>query len=308
MSETARLLIAADEPPDRFESLNLIEIWSVIWRHRWWVLGFCALSVAATAGYAFTAKSWYRAETLLKPVEDKSSQQGLGGMGGLGALAGLAGINVGSNPTAEPLAVLTSRAFSAAFIEDLNLLPLFYPKRWDPVGKRWKSSLLSAQPDIRDGVRYFDKKILGVREDRKTGFITLSIDWTDPKVAAVWANLLVERLNARMRSRALAQSETNVAYLKEEMARSNIVTLQQSIGRVLENELQDLMLARVNKEYSFKVIDPAEVPKWRVFPQRVLLVSLSFIVSLIISSVFFVTRYAIQRNIAWTEHLRRKGS
>jgi len=308
MQETGRLMIAADEPPDRFESLNLIEIWYVIWRHRWWVLGFCALSVAATTVYAFTAKSWYRAEVLLKPVEDKSSKQGLGGMGGLGALAGLAGINVGSNPSAEPLAVLTSRAFSAAFIEDLDLLPLLFPKRWDPVNKRWKSSVLSGQPDIRDGVRYFDKKILGVREDRKNGFITLSIDWTDPKVAAVWANLLVERLNDRMRTRALAQAETNVTYLKEEMASSNIVTLQQSIGRVLENELQDLMLARVNKEYSFTVIDPAETPKWRIFPQRLLLVSLSFIMSVIISSVFFVTRYVIRRNVAWTEHLRRKAS
>jgi uncharacterized protein involved in exopolysaccharide biosynthesis len=308
MQETGRLMIAADEPPDRFESLNLIEIWYVIWRHRWWVLGFCALSVAATTVYTFTAKSWYRAEVLLKPVEDKSSKQGLGGMGGLGALAGLAGINVGSNPSAEPLAVLTSRAFSAAFIEDLDLLPLLFPKRWDPVNKRWKSSVLSGQPDIRDGVRYFDKKILGVREDRKNGFITLSIDWTDPKVAAVWANLLVERLNDRMRTRALAQAETNVTYLKEEMASSNIVTLQQSIGRVLENELQDLMLARVNKEYSFTVIDPAETPKWRIFPQRLLLVSLSFIMSVIISSVFFVTRYVIRRNVAWTEHLRRKAS
>jgi uncharacterized protein involved in exopolysaccharide biosynthesis len=49
------------------------------------------------------------------------------------------------------------------------------------------------------------------------------------------------------------------------------VTLQQSIGRLLESELQKLMLARGNEEFAFRVIDAASPPKERVRPKRALI-------------------------------------
>jgi hypothetical protein len=51
--------------------------------------------------------------------------------------------------------------------------------------------------------------------------VTLAIEWTQPEVAAEWANALVQRLNRRLRERALREAETNVAYLQAEMARTN---------------------------------------------------------------------------------------
>ena len=44
--------------------------------------------------------------------------------------------------------------------------------------------------------------------------------------------------------------------------------MQQSIGRLLESELQKLMLARGKREFSFHVIDPATPTKWRERPKR----------------------------------------
>jgi uncharacterized protein involved in exopolysaccharide biosynthesis len=281
---------------DLNEPLDLFQIGAVVWSHKWTVIVVTAVFVAIGLTYAFTAKEIFRAEVLLKPVDTKSAQGMSSALGGLGGLASLAGINIGVGNTAEPIAVLSSREFTAAFLEDQNLLPVLFPDKWDSANRRWKLSSFSRVPDVRDGVRYFDKNIRTVREDKKTGFVTMSIEWTDPNVAATWANLLVERVNERMRNRALAESEINVSYLKQELASSNIVSLQQSIGHVLESELQKLMLAKATKEYSFKIIDHAEPPKWRSSPYRALIVGASFILGIGSSIFFIVARHAKRRS------------
>lgn len=286
----------ASERVDRDEAMNLFEILFIVWQNKWLLIVITALSVGLSLIYIFTARDWYRADVLLK-LADTRSMQGLSGqLGGLGGLAGLAGIDLGDNKAAEPLAVLKSREFVGSFIEDQNLLPVFFARNWDASGNRWKSSNIKDQPDIRDAVEYFNGKILRVLEDRKTGLITMTIEWTDAKTAAAWANLLVERVNDRMRQRALTEGENTMIYLKQEMTATNVVTLQQSIGRVLEAELQKLAVAKATKEFAFRIIDHAQVPKWRARPQALLIVAAAFLFGVIISVLFLVSRHVVRRN------------
>jgi uncharacterized protein involved in exopolysaccharide biosynthesis len=167
-------------------------------------------------------------------------------------------------------------------MEENDLLPVLFSQQWDADRGEWR---LDARewPDFRDGVRYFHKHILKVHEDRNTGLVTVAVEWTDPVLAAEWAGSIVRRLNDRMRERALREAETNVAYLQAELAKTSVVTLQQSIGRLLETELQKLMLARGNEEFAFKVVDPAEVPKSPSRPRRALIAVLGTILGSILA-------------------------
>jgi LPS O-antigen subunit length determinant protein (WzzB/FepE family) len=121
----------------------------------------------------------------------------------------------------------------------------------------------------------------------------LTIEWTDPKVAADWANLLVKRLNERMRQRALQEAEVNVSYLKRELAATNVVALQHSIGNLLEGELQKAMLARVNDEFAFRVIDRAEAPKWRSRPKRAQIMAIAVLAGFVLGCVVVLVRKAV---------------
>jgi len=224
---------------------------------------FAIVSVA----YALLAKEIFRAEVLLAPANEQTAPV-IGGQ--LGGLAALAGVNVGDESGVEALAVLQSRGFAGDFIEEYDLLPVFFEDDWDAEKKRWQVDDPADEPDVRDGVKYFHESILKVSEQRTTGLVTLAVEWTHPDVAAKWADILVRRLNDRLRERALQEAETNVAYLQSEMASTNLVTLQESIGHLLESELQKLMLAKGNEEFAFKILDPAVSPKHRVRPKRAL--------------------------------------
>jgi uncharacterized protein involved in exopolysaccharide biosynthesis len=284
------------ETVENIPAMNVFEIWSIVWRSKWVVILTTAIFTGLALAYVLEAKAWYRAEVLLKVADSKQGQGLLGQLGGgVGGLASLAGIDVGSNKSAEPIAVLKSRELAAAFIEEQNLLPVFFASKWDVSANRWKSSDTKKQPDIRDGIKYFQRTVLKVVEDKKTSLVTLSVDWTDAKIAATWANLLVDRVNERMRERALAEGDASMNYLKQELVGTSLVPLQQSIGRVIETQLQQLILAKSSSEYAFRVIDHAQTPKWRDHPSRILIVALAFFAGITISSVYLVSRQAIRR-------------
>ena len=299
----------AGEQPDRDEGLNLFEMGALLWANRRVVITTTAVLVGLSLIYVFVARDWYRAEVLMKLADQKQNQgvlAGLGG-GGLGGLASLAGLDLGGETkSAEPLAVLKSREFAEAFIKDLDLLPVFFYRKWDASAKRWKSSDIDEQPDIRDGIKYFERNILTVKEDKKTGLITLSVDWTDPATAAAWADLLVERANDRMRQRAIADADGSVRYLKQELAGATVLALQQSIARVLEIDLQKLALANADKEYTFRVIDHAQVPKrkWVEHPHRVLIVLGAFLLGVMGSGAFVMARDGVRRRRILRAELR----
>jgi uncharacterized protein involved in exopolysaccharide biosynthesis len=77
-----------------------------------------------------------------------------------------------------------------------------------------------------------------------------------------------------LREQALQDAEANVEYLRQELAETNVVALQQAMSGLLESELQKLMLARGNEEFAFRIIDDAEPPKESVRPRKALVVIL----------------------------------
>jgi uncharacterized protein involved in exopolysaccharide biosynthesis len=276
------------------EVLDMMELSSKIWQGKWLIIGVTAASTLISAVLVLALPSWYRAEVLLAPVRAKSAADLASPLASLGGLASLAGINLGAS-TSEPLAVLESRDLARQFIEQQNLLPVIFARKWDAKLARWRPADAKDWPDVRDGVKYLFDKVRTVKEDKKSGLVTLTIEWKDAKTAADWANLYADRANERIRARALLEAQANVSFLEHELTSTSVVTLQQSIGRLLDTELQKLMLARENKEFAFRVIDRAEVPKWRVWPKRVLTIVLATLISGALSIYLVFLRDAMRR-------------
>lgn len=247
----------------------------LLWRSRWWIFGSAALGIAAAVAYLAVTPPWYRAESVLMPAQGRSVPSLPGSLAGLSGLAGLAGVTIGGGGTAEPLAVLTSNDFTSDFVRKHGLMSVLFAEDWDAEREAWKTADPATWPDERDAVKRLDEEVRRVYEDKRTGKVSLSIQWTDPEVAAIWANQMVDDLNDRMRQRALEEAEANLAYLRRELDATSLVTLQQSIGRLIEGEIQKAMLAKGEREFAFRVIDRASVPKWRAGPRRALVLALS---------------------------------
>jgi uncharacterized protein involved in exopolysaccharide biosynthesis len=270
--------------------LDVAVLLTALWRGRWLVVASIVVFTALGAAYAFMSKPWFQADVVLSPVSKSSVP---GGLAQLGGLASLAGIEIPSADIGEPLAVLRSKSFVRDFIDDKALMPVLYAEKWNAAAKEWAVPE-ARRPDIRDAVAYFDQTIRIVSEDKKLGLVTLSIRWQDPVVAADWANTLVQRLNERMRAQAIREAQTSIEYLQKEMATESFVSLQQSIGRVLEGEMQKMALARANDEFAFKIVDSATPPRHRYSPKRGLVLVLSALFGFAVATAVVFVRAAVR--------------
>jgi uncharacterized protein involved in exopolysaccharide biosynthesis len=252
------------------DEIDLLRLWRML-RERWRLVGgVTALFAIAAVAYALLATPIYRAQVLLAPVTSSSMNDMVSQVGGLASLAGL-NLNLGGD-SMHAVAVLKSNEFAADFIQRENLLPILFADEWDPVAQRWRDPNPANHPDIRDGVRFFDKKVRSVAEEGRGGLVTLTVDWTDPDIAAEWAQKMVAQVNERIRARQIEELEQKLAYLNDQLAKATLVELRQAIARVVEDQISAMMLTQARTEYAFKVIDPAFPPKLRAWPKRTLIV------------------------------------
>ena len=287
---------------DDDNGLSLLELWRICCKERWLIAATTVVTTLLSAVYAFASTEWFQADVVSMPSNAKSVPGLAGQLGALGGLASLAGISIGGGGTAEPIAVLKSRDFTGAFITEQNILPIIFADKWDAQTNGWSQKDPKRQPDLRDAIKYFQENIQTVTDDKKTGLVKLSIEWTDPKLAAMWANTLIAQLNNRLRDRALVEADANVKYLRQELAATDVLALQQSIGRLLETELQKLMLARGNKEFAFRVIDRAVVSKTRSRPKRVQVLILGGILGGMLSALVIGVRRSVRRPLVFENH------
>ena len=92
---------------------------------------------------------------------------------------------------------------------------------------------------------------------------------------------------------SLIEANTNVEYLQLQLAESQVATLRQSIGSLLEAEMQRLMLARGNEEFSFRFVDRPEAPKDPERPRALILLVIAVIFGSMLSALFVLARHGI---------------
>lgn len=231
---------------------------------RQWLTILLLPVVAAGLAYAgtFLMTPQYRVEVVLLP-QDADAQAGLLGSlaGQFGGLASLAGVDLarGSDKN-EAIETLQSRSLTEEFLADRKLLPVLFREHWDERAQRWRTELREGEPTLADGVRYFDRRVRSVSEDRRTGIVRLTITWRDAKAAADWANELVRRTNARMRKASADEAMRILQYVERRAAEEPAVGVRESLFKVVESQYKSLALATAREDFAFRVIDPATPP------------------------------------------------
>jgi uncharacterized protein involved in exopolysaccharide biosynthesis len=270
----------ASNVSDQGADLDLLAMWRFVWGSRYLISATSLLCGLVFLGIAFTIAPIFRAETVISPVHSG----GIGGngsvsgqLGGLASIASMAGVNLDSASSAdkEAKAILQSRSLVEEFVEKNNLLNVLLPD--------------SKKPSMWLAVKNFKEGVITIRDDKRSGLLTIDMDWTDPAIAAQWANGFVALANERIRTRAIDQATRNIDFLNKQIPQTSVVEVQRSIYNLIENELKTLMVASARAEYAFTVIDPAVPPERKLSPKRSLYAlfgaSLGFLIGLLTAYV-----------------------
>jgi uncharacterized protein involved in exopolysaccharide biosynthesis len=263
------------------DEISFRDLLKEIWASKLLLCGLVAVCTLAGGALSFATEEEYEASVGLLPVTDDNTGRG-GGLsalasqyGGLASLAGISLLGGASGKKDEAIAVLQSELLTERYIQDNNLLPVLYAKKWDAGAQKWRVADPQKIPTLWKANREF-RKIRSIVDDKKSSMVVMKITWKDPKQAAQWANDLVRITNSYLRDKAIQEAERNISYLNEQALKTTVVEAQKSIFSLLETEINKEMLARGREEYALKVVDPAFVPEKPSSAGPVLLALLGF--------------------------------
>ncbi|MEA3198554.1 MAG: hypothetical protein QOF32_2606, partial [Gammaproteobacteria bacterium] len=196
---------------EKEKEIDVVSLFWIVWDQKYLVLAVALLGGAYAAFLALRATPMYQAQVTVTEVRDS----GLGGggslVGQLGGLASVAGLSLGSSGAdAERSAILQSRGLVEAFVKHYNLVPL-----------------INGNANLKNpewyAVERFRRSLLDMHEDKLKGTTTIAIEWSDPVVAARWANDFVGLANELLRSRTIEEATRNIEYLNKQLAQTKVV-------------------------------------------------------------------------------------
>lgn len=307
---------APGTPVTAEDEINLLELWRVLvggWRL---IALVTFLVLVLVIGVCLWMTPKYRAATLLAAADQgQSSSSAMGALASqFGGLAGLAGITLPSSGTIDTtLAIIASREFLVNFVKDRNLKQVLFADQWDPATKSWnppglrtklkrlvqpvpaiviaQEKLQPGEPSSWDAFATLTDDILLVSKDPTTGLVTLSVEWSDPEQAAIWANDLVQRANQVVRERVISDTAKKNDYLLKQISQTSLAALQTVLYQLIEENTKTLTLAKVTDDYALKVLSPAAPPQDVSKPKVLVFAALAFILGIFLGAAIVFGRY-----------------
>jgi LPS O-antigen subunit length determinant protein (WzzB/FepE family) len=295
------------------DEIDLKELFSVLWAAKKLIVAVTAVFAVVSVIYALSVGNQYKAKALLTPAQqDGAGLSGaLGKLGGLGGLASLAGVDIGGGGGGEAeiaQEILLSWGFVEKFIEENDLdVEVFAADGWDRESnqlsididlydidaRRWTRNPPSGKTVNPTSWEIYEEflEMVSISTDKKTGLISLSVEYFSPHIAKQWVDQLVEAINQHMKQRKLQMVNTNIEYLEAQIEKTSIARMKEVFYTVIEEQIKSKMLAEASPEYVFVTISAAMVPEVKSQPKRALICILGVLLGGMLSVAFVLIRY-----------------
>jgi uncharacterized protein involved in exopolysaccharide biosynthesis len=244
------------------DEIDLRELFYVLLEGKWIIFSVTSFISIIVLVYSLLLPNIYEAKAMLFPVNPSSGIAGA--LGSYSGLAGIAGISLPAGVDEGNSAKAIEKIRSLSFFEN-NILPniqlpdLMAVKSWnyktnilnfdgsiyDTSSNTWVRDYSYPQqqiPSPQESFEVFKTKHLSLSEDKKSGFITLSIKHQSPFVAKQWVELVVNEVNAFYRQKDKSESEKAVSYLNQQISMTSLSEIKQVLAQLLQEEIKKLTL------------------------------------------------------------------
>ena len=297
-----------DDQPD--DEINLLDYWRVIWKRRKMIGWLVAVAFLTTTVISLFMTNIYQAKAVIMPVTSKDSGASGAGLTALvQQFGGLPGISMPSSTSAsEIVSLLKSNILREKVIQQYNLMPVLFYKRWDIEKRSWKKGGVNLDPDYYlaqlsravtpmlsnsiekkipdipdtwDALRLL-AEIVKINQDVKQNTISISVDFHDPDMAARIVEYFLVTLTNYMSGEAKRVAATNRKYLEEQLGSTADPFIKQKTYNMIAQQIETGMMAEVKENFAFKVIDPPLAPDKKIKPKRIQMVILSLFAALFV--------------------------
>lgn len=297
---------------EKVDEASLGELFAILWQGKAVIIAVTLVFAFASVFFALSVPNQYRATVVLAPAQ--SDGGGLSGaLGQLGGLASLAGVNIGGSDGGETQIaqqIMRSWGFIDGFINQYDLaVEIFAAEGWreasdeilidtdiyDVSSATW---LIEDDGVLRPPTSWELFKVfadmLTVSEDKKTGLVSVSIEYYSPLLAKQWLDMYLIAINEHMQRRQVKKVSRNIEYLEDQIAKTSIAEMQGVFYTIIEEQIKSKMLAEASPNYAFAVVNPSMVPEEKSQPKRALICVLGTLLGGILSVLWVLVRYFLK--------------
>ena len=280
--------------------IDLAELFSIIWNKKLFISIFTSIAALISVLYALYLPNIYTSSSLLAPTtEDNSLSSQLGSFSGL---AGLAGVSLpAGNISNSQIAVKRIESFeffSKYFLPNIKLEDLMAVDEWDAKNNSLiyddsefnsTSNEWSRKPSDQKAYKEY-KRALSISQEELTGLVYLSMKHKSPVVAQNWVDTIIYNINECMREIDKQDAQNSIDFLNESLKNTNSQSIKVVFAKLMESQMQTLMLASSNEAYVFKTINSPIVPEDKSSPSRALICILGTLLGGILSILIVLFR------------------
>lgn len=280
--------------------IDLAELLSIIWNKKLFISIFTSIAALISVLYALYLPNIYTSSSLLAPTsEDNSLSSQLGSFSGL---AGLAGVSLpAGNISNSQIAVKRIESFeffSKYFLPNIKLEDLMAVDEWDAKNNtvvyddsefNSTSNEWSRKPSDQKAYKEY-KRALSISQEELTGLVYLSMKHKSPVVAQNWVDTIIYNINECMREIDKQDAQNSIDFLNESLKNTNSQSIKVVFAKLMESQMQTLMLASSNEAYVFKTINSPIVPEDKSSPSRALICILGTLLGGILSILIVLFR------------------
>lgn len=280
--------------------IDLAELFSIIWNKKLFISIFTSIAALISVLYALYLPNIYTSSSLLAPTtEDNSLSSQLGNFSGL---AGLAGVSLpAGNISNSQIAVKRIESFeffSKYFLPNIKLEDLMAVDEWDAKNNtvvyddsefNSTSNEWRRKPSDQKAYKEY-KRALSISQEELTGLVYLSMKHKSPVVAQNWVDTIIYNINECMREIDKQDAQNSIDFLNESLKNTNSQSIKVVFAKLMESQMQTLMLASSNEAYVFKTINSPIVPEDKSSPSRALICILGTLLGGILSILIVLFR------------------
>ena len=289
------------------DEIDLKELFNVLWTAKKLIIQITAIFAIGSVVYSLSLNNHYKSESLLL-ARSSSENQGLSKYSNLAAMAGISLPSSGEDKAAQTIELIKSRKFVKHLLTFENILPsilaaksynnstqelLFNQKLYESETKTWKNKPKNNRTMIPSYLEAHKKYIgmLSIAQNKKTGFISISIEHLSPVFAKDFLELIIRESNELLRKKDMEESKQGLEYLTSELSKTPFVEIKGSINALIEVQLETQMLAQINQDYILIEIEPPFIPEQKSKPSRTLICVLGTMLGGMLSVLIVLIRH-----------------
>lgn len=262
--------------------ISLKELFLVFWRKKILIGSITSVAAIFSVLYSLSLPNIYTSQSLIAPSNSEDSLSSK--LGNFSSLGGLAGISLPSGTASKSQEAIerikSFEFFSTYFLPNIKLENIMAISEWDPqqdiliYDKKLfnviKGEWLTGKPSTQEAFKVY-KGTISIGENKKTGFVTISIDHESPAIAKKWIDIIIYQINESMRTIDAEAAQRSISFLNETSRSTNVQSIKETVAKLLENQMQTLMLTASNESYVFKIIDSPIVSEQKSKPSRAII-------------------------------------